>query len=173
VSRGKIIAGIVGLVVVGAIIAGVVMSAQNAAPLVKVEKAAKETLGVIVTASGKVEAGNKADVFPASAGLIESVDVSDGATVTAGQALATLDSAAAHLQVTQAEAGLKAAQSQLDQVRKSAAAAIDTAAANAGVSAAQRGYEAALQAYDAAKHAADGYAAAFPYVTHSADATYS
>jgi RND family efflux transporter MFP subunit len=159
VSRGKIIAGIVGLVVVGAIIAGVVMSAQNAAPLVKVEKAAKETLGVIVTASGKVEAGNKADVFPASAGLIESVDVSDGATVTAGQALATLDSAAAHLQVTQAEAGLKAAQSQLDQVRKSAAAAIDTAAANAGVSAAQRGYEAALQA--------------FPYVTHSADATYS
>ena len=62
-SRGKIIAGIVALIVVGGIVAGVVVSAQNAVPLVTVAKVTQENLGVIVTASGKIEAAQKADVF--------------------------------------------------------------------------------------------------------------
>jgi RND family efflux transporter MFP subunit len=155
VSRGKIIAGVIALVVVGVIIAGVVVSAGNSAPQVTVAKAEKQTLGVIVTASGKVEAGSKADVFPSSPGLIASVQVTDGARVTAGQVLATLDSATAALQVAQAEAGVKAARAQVETVKNSKPGTYDKEAAEAGLRAAQA-------AYDAAKAAYDGWTAAHP-----------
>ena len=147
-SRGKIIAAVVGLIVVGVIIAGVVVSAQGSAQQVSTAKVEKQTLGVTVTASGKVEGGSKADVAPKAPGSISAVLVSDGAQVKAGQVLATLDADAARLQVSQARSGVKAAQAQLDQVRASAPSAYDKAAAAAGLRAAQAGYDAAKAAYD-------------------------
>lgn len=165
-SRGKIIAAVVAVLVIGAVVAGVVVSAQNAAPLVSTARVTSKTLGVTVTASGKVEAGQKADVFPPTTGILATVDVSDGATVTAGQTLATLDADAARLSVTQAEAGLKAAKAQLEQARRATPASIDSQAAAAAVTAAQK-------AYNAAVDAANAYAAFKPSVKSSPDATYS
>jgi HlyD family secretion protein len=148
VSRGKIIAGVVALLVVGGIVAGVVVSAQNAVPLVTTAKVEKETLGVIVTASGKIEAADKADVFPPTGGVIETVEVKDGQQVKAGDVLAVLDTAPLRLQVAQAKAGLRGAQAQLDGVNRGVPAAIDKSAAAAGVTAASSGYDAAKSAYD-------------------------
>jgi HlyD family secretion protein len=156
VSRGKIIAGIVGLVVVGAIVAGVVVSAQGAVPQVTAAKVEQETLGVLVTASGKIEAADKADVFPPTMGTLDTVSVVDGQKVKAGDVLATMDIASMRLQVAQARAGLKAAQAQLDGVNKGIPAAIDKAAAQAGVDAAQTAYHTALDAYTAYKALYDG-----------------
>lgn len=147
-SRGKIIAGVVALVVVGGIIAGVVVSAGNSATQVSVAVAEKQTLGVIVTASGKVEAGKKADVFPAAPGAIASVEVTEGAHVTAGQVLATMDPDAARLAVSQAYAGVKAARAQVETVKNSTPGAYDRAAAEADVRGAQLAYDASKAAYD-------------------------
>jgi HlyD family secretion protein len=157
VSRGKIIAGIVALIVVGGIVAGVVVSAQNAVPLVTVSKVTEETLNVIITASGKIEANQKAAVFPPTPGVLDTVEVVDGQQVKAGDVLATLDEAPLRLQVAQAKAGLKGAQAQLDAVNRGVPAAIDKSAAAAGVAAAQAGYNASKDAYDAlyAIHHAD------------------
>ncbi len=154
-SRGKIIAGVVALVVVGGVIAGVVTSAQNAVPLVTTAKVTKETLGVIVTASGKVEAAEKADVFPPTVGTLESVDVKDGQKVKAGRVIAVMDRAPLRLQVAQARAGLQAARAQLDGVNKGIPAAIDRSAASAGITAARTGYLAAKDAYDMIKSVYD------------------
>jgi HlyD family secretion protein len=148
VSRGKIIAGIVALVVVGAIVAGVVVSAQGAVPQVTAAKVEQETLGVLVTASGKIEAASKADVFPPTMGTLDTVSVSDGQKVKAGDVLATMDEASLRMQVAQARAGLKAAQAQLDGVNKGIPAAIDKAAAQAGVDAAKSAYDLAKDAYN-------------------------
>jgi HlyD family secretion protein len=168
VSRGKIIAGIVGLVVVGGIVAGVVISAQGAVPQVTVAKVQQETLGVLVTASGKIEAADKADVFAPTMGTLDSVAVTDGQKVKAGDVLATMDTAPLRLQVAQARAGLKAAQAQLDGVNRGVPAAIDKSAAQAGVDAAKTAYDAAKAAYDAFKL---GYDAALPAVQPSMVAT--
>lgn len=148
-SRGKIIAAVVALLVVGGIVAGVVVSAQNAVPQVTVAKVEKETLSVLVTASGKIEAADRGDVFAPTVGVLDTVAVKDGQQVKAGETLAVMDTAPLELQVAQARAGLKAAQSQLDQVNRGLPAAIDKSAAAAGVSVAQTGYDAASDTYSA------------------------
>lgn len=153
-SRGKIIAAIVALVVVAAIIGGVVLSAQSGVPQVSVAKATRENLGVIVTASGKVEAATKAEVYPPAPGVLKTVEATDGATVKAGDVIAIMDTDPFELQVQQAEAGVEAAEAQLEGVNKGIPAAIDKAAASAGVTAAS-------SAYSAAKHAYDAFLAAF------------
>lgn len=147
-SRGRIIAAVVGLLVVGGIVAGVVISAQNAVPLVTAAKVEKETLGVLVTASGKVEAAEKADVFPPTAGVLDSVEATDGQPVKAGDTLAVMDRGPLELQVAQARAGVKSAKAQLETVKNSKAGTYDKAAAAAGVRAAQLGYDSAKAAYD-------------------------
>lgn len=148
-SKGKIIAGVVALVVIGVVVGGVWYSSAASATSVSVAKATNETLGVIVTASGKIEAANKREVYPPTAGLLTSVDVADGDVVEAGDTLAQMDVAPLKLQVKQAEAGLKGAKAQLDGVNKGVPAAIDKAAADAGINAAQAAYDSAASAYDA------------------------
>src|SRR5450759_1910487 len=123
------------------------LSAQSGVPQVSVAKATKETLGVVVTASGKIEAATKGDVYAPTAGTLASVDVEDGAKVKAGDVIAVMDTKPLELQVQQAVAGLEGAEAQLDGVNKGVPAAIDKAAAAAGVNAAQAGYDAASKAY--------------------------
>ena len=108
-TRGRIIAAVVALLVVGAVIAGVVVSAQNAVPQVTVATAQAETLGVIVTASGKVEAGSSADVFPPAPGTLASVSVKDGDSVKAGQVIAQMETGQFEVAIDQARAALRAA----------------------------------------------------------------
>jgi len=147
VSKGRIIAGVVVLAVIGAIVAGVMYSSAASATSVTVARVTSETLGVIVTASGKVEAAHKADVYPPTAGLVVSVDVSDGDAVKAGEKLAQMDKEPLTLQVRQALSALKGARAQLDGVNKGVPAAIDRAAADAGTNAALAAYDAAHSAY--------------------------
>ncbi len=147
-SRGKIIAGVVALAVIAAVVGGVFYSSASSAPSVTTAKAETTTLGVVVTASGKTEGARRADVFPPAAGTLEDVDVSDGATVTAGEVLATMDTAPLRVQVRQAAAQLAGARAQLDAVNKGVPSAIDRSAAAAGVEAAEAGYSAAKAAYD-------------------------
>jgi HlyD family secretion protein len=148
VSRGRIIAAVVALLVVAGIVAGVMLSAQSGVPQVSVAKATKETLGVVVTASGKIEAASKGEVYAPTAGTLASVDVKDGAKVKAGDVIAVMDAKPLELQVQQALAGLRAARAQLEGVNKGVPAAIDKAAAAAGVNAAQAAYDAANKAYE-------------------------
>jgi HlyD family secretion protein len=150
VSKGRIIAGIVALVVVAAVVGGVLYSSAASAPSITTAKATTETLGVIVTASGKIEAASRADVFPPTVGVLAHVEVKDGDTVIAGQTLAIMDTEPLRLQVKQASAGLKSAQAQLDAIKKGVPSAIDKAAAQAGVDAAQAAYDTASAAYAAA-----------------------
>ena len=148
-SRGKIIAGAVVLVVILAVVGGVFYSSAASAPSVTTAKVSKQTLGVTVTASGKIEAANRADVFPPTAGTLDSVVVSDGQAVKAGDTLAVMDEAPLRLQVKQASAALKGAKAQRDAVNKGVPSAIDKSAAQAGVNAAQAAYDSAHANYEA------------------------
>jgi len=148
VSRGRIIAAVVALVVVAAIIGGVFLSAQASVPTVSTAKVSKETLSVLVTASGKMEAGQKADVYPPTAGTLASVAATEGQQVKAGQVIATMDTGPLEFAVDQARAGVKAAQSQYDLAGKSVPTHEDWDAANAGIDAASAAYNAAANAYN-------------------------
>jgi len=153
VSRGRIIAAIVAVLVISGIVAGVALSAQSSVPQVTVAKATKETLGVIVTASGKIEAANKGEVYAPTAGTLASIDVTEGAEVKAGQIIAIMDTTPLEVQVQQAAAGLSGAQAQLDAVNKGIPAAIDKSAANAGVTVAQSQYDVAYNTWHAFQEA--------------------
>lgn len=148
-SKGRIIAAVVALVVIAAIVGGVFISAQASVPTVSTAKVSKETLSVLVTASGKMEAGQKADVFPPAAGTLASVAVTEGQQVKAGQLIASMDTGPLEFSVDQARAGVKAAQSQYDLAGKSVPTHEDWDAANAGIDAASAAYSAAKNAYDA------------------------
>lgn len=148
-SKGRIIAGVVVLVVIAAVVGGVFYSSAASAPLVTTATAAKETLGVIVTASGKVEAASRADVFAPVPGTLSTVEVKDGDAVRAGQTLAVMDKEPLRLQVRQAAAALKGAKAQLDAIKRGVPSAIDKAAAKAGVTAASASYDSVHASYEA------------------------
>jgi HlyD family secretion protein len=150
VSRGKIIAAVVALLVVGLVVLAVALSAQSRVPQVSTAEVQKENLTQTVTASGQLEGDVKADVFPGSQGTIKSIAVSDGQQVKVGQILATLDPEPLDVAVAQALSGFKQAQSALVQARRSGPSSAQRASANAAVSAAAASVDAAAAAYDAA-----------------------
>lgn len=151
--RTKIIAAIVGLVVVGGIVAAVTLGGQGSGPEVETATVTTQELAVTVSASGKVEAGVSADVFPPAAGTLDTVEVSEGETVTAGTTLAQMDTAPLELAVAQAEAGLAQAKSQLANVGVTGGGSADVKAAKDGVTAAQKALTAAKAAESAARSA--------------------
>ena len=147
-SKGKIIAAVVVLVVVVGIVAAVALGAGNSAPEVETARVSKDDLSVTVSASGKVEAGDRADVFPPTTGVLDAVYVKDGQTVKAGAAIAALDPEPLALGVEQARAGVSAARGQLAGIDKQAPSSADRDAADAAVSAAWSTYEQARDFYD-------------------------
>lgn len=142
-KRARIIAAVVALVIVGGIVAYFALGSQGAGPEVETATVDEKELAVTVTASGRVEAGVQADVYPPAQGFIDEVFVSDGETVTAGTRLATMDTEPLELQVAQAQAGLSAAKAQLAAVDDQAAGPADLTAAKANVDAARRAWQAA------------------------------
>jgi multidrug efflux pump subunit AcrA (membrane-fusion protein) len=126
-----------------------IVNSATAGALVDSAKATSSDLGVTVSASGKVRADLSADVYPGTSGIIAEVYVSEGATVSAGQRLASLDAAQLDLAVTQAKSGLAQAESQLSLVDLQAPFPTDLAAASASVDAAQGAYDMAKDTYDA------------------------
>ena len=144
--RGKIIVAVVVVLVVAGIAGFFVLRSQGAGPEVETATVEDRELSVLVQASGKVETGLKADLFPPTAGTLESVSVADGQSVTAGQEIAAMDTAPLELQVTQAEAGVKQAQAQVDAADIQEPSSAELNAARANVTATRQAYDAARAA---------------------------
>lgn len=147
-SKGKTIAAVTGLVVVAGVVTAIVLSARGSAVTISTAKAERGTLSVTASASGKVEAGQKADVFPPAAGTLASIKVSEDAPVHKGDVIAVMDKAPLQAQLAQAESAYKAAQAQLATARKATPSSADKNAASAGVTAAKAAYDAAAKQYD-------------------------
>lgn len=142
-KRTRIIAAVVALVLVVGVVAFIALGSQGQGPEIETATAQKKELAVTVTASGRVDAGVRADVFPPTAGTLDEIYVSDGETVTAGQKIAALDTAPLELQVAQARAALSQAKAQLAAVDDQAPGGADFTAAQANVDAAYGSYVAA------------------------------
>ena len=149
-SKGKVIVGIVALAVVGAAVAFIVLR-DSGATEVSVAEAARGDLVVTVSASGEVQADAKADIYPPTAGTLQSIEVIDGQAVVAGQVIAIMDTAPIEAQVAQAEAAYAGAQAQRAAVTKAVPSDEDEKAAQAAVNAAWSAYQLALAQYEAAK----------------------
>lgn len=117
---------------------------------VEVAEVTREDLAVLVSATGQVEADDRVDVYPPTAGTLASIEVTEGERVSAGQVLAFMDTAPIEVQVAQAQAAYEAATAQRDAISMSAPGASDIKAAEAAVSAARAAFEAADAAYKAA-----------------------
>jgi HlyD family secretion protein len=148
-NRRGLIAIIV-LVVLAALVAGVfIFASANTHATVKVAKVTTEQLSVAVSASGKVSADEKSDIFPPTQGILSAVLVGDGARVRAGDSLATLDTDPLQIQAAQARAGIAAADAQSAQASDQFPSHADLAAANANVVATRYQYNLANSAYNA------------------------
>jgi HlyD family secretion protein len=120
-------------------------------PTIKTATVATQNLGVTVSASGKVSAGMRADVYPPVAGTIADVYVKDGQAVKAGQKLAIMDTGPLKLQVSQARSGVAQARSALAQIDQQIPSCADEKAAQANVDATKMAYDQAKKAYEYAK----------------------
>lgn len=147
--RAKIIAGVAVLVVVGVVAVALAIGVNGPAVEVEVATVVREDLAVTVTASGRVESGVRVDVFPPTAGIIESVKVEDGQRVTAGTVLATLKTGPLELQVAQAKAGVAQAELQAKAIDKQKPTSAELESARRAKEAAWQQYQAALAGVDA------------------------
>lgn len=139
----KIVIGVGVLVVLFIAATVITIQIRGAGPQIDTATVERVDLSVTVTASGKVEAGRRADVYPPTQGTISDVFVKDGQHVKAGQKLAQMDTGPLLLAVDQAKAGIAAAKGQLEAVQNQEPANADIVAAQANVNAAQAAYNAA------------------------------
>lgn len=149
-SRRKILGAIVALVVIAGVVASFALRGSSGTE-VSAEAATLGDLSVTVSASGAVEADDKVDLYPPTAGTLASVEVTEGQRVTAGTLIATMDTAPIEVQLAQAEAAYAGALAQRDTVAKTAPGTADRNAAQAAVNAAWSAYEIANAQYEAAK----------------------
>jgi len=151
VTKGKIIAAVVALLVIAGVVGAIVVNQRAKVTEVGVEAAKRGPLSVTVGTSGKVEADETAEIYPPSAGTLASIDVTDGQQVKAGDLIATMDTALLDLQVAQAQAAYDAARAQAGTINATAPSSADERAASAAVAAARSAYEAASTQYELAK----------------------
>jgi len=142
-KRGRIIAAVVVLVVIGAAVAYFVFGSQGSGPEVETAEVSQQELAVTVTASGRVDAGVQADLYPPTQGVIDEIFVSDGETVTAGTRIAVIETEPLELQVAQARAALSQAKAQLATIDDQQPGGADLTAAQANVDASYAAYQAA------------------------------
>ncbi|MCE5203976.1 MAG: biotin/lipoyl-binding protein [Actinomycetia bacterium] len=152
-SKGRVIAAIVALLIIGGIVAAVTIGGNGSAVEVSVEPVERGPIAVTVSASGEVKADEKGDVFPPTAGTLASIEVTEGQEVRAGDIIAVMDTAPIEAQVAQAEAAYEAALAQADSISQSSPTTADKKAAAAAVSAARSAYDAASRQYELAKKA--------------------
>jgi len=151
VTKGKIIAAVVALLVVAGVVAAIVINQRASTAEVSVEAATRGSLSVAVGTSGKVEADTTAEIYPPAAGTLATIEVTDGQQVKAGDLIATMDTALLDLQVAQAQAAYDAARAQAGTLDAQAPSSADERAASAAVSAARSAYEAASAQYELAQ----------------------
>lgn len=151
--RTKIILAVVALVVVAGIVAAVTLGGNASGPEVETATVTKQVLAVTVSASGKVESGVSADIYPPTAGTLDTIEVEDGQTVTAGTEIAQMDTAQLEVQVAQAKAGLAQAKATLANIGAQGGGSADVTAARKAVSASRDAVTAAEAAESAARSA--------------------
>lgn len=100
------------------------------------------TITQSVSGSGSVTADQSLDLAFQTTGVVKEVLVKVGASVQAGQTLATLDDRALQSAVTTAQANLASAQASLTQKQKGNATPEELASAQAALDSAQKAYDA-------------------------------
>jgi HlyD family secretion protein len=98
------------------------------------------SLTTSVSGSGSVAAARSVDLSFQQSSTITAVNVAIGDTVKAGQTLATIDTSDLKLALQQAQANLKSAQANYDQVKTGTATAADLASAQAALDSAKAAY---------------------------------
>lgn len=154
--RTWVIAAAVVLVVAGGSVYwfgfGIHAGAQGAQAATRTTTASLQTMEKTVAGSGTLAPAVKDDVNFASSGTVTAVNVTAGSTVTAGQTLATLDTATENAALLNAQANLATANAQLSDSETSSdgsSAAVAKIAANeAAVTVAQSAVNAAQTAYN-------------------------
>ena len=148
-KRNKIIIAVVVIVVIAGVAISLAMKAGGSGTQIQTATVAQTDLGVTVSASGDIQAGSRAEVYPPAPGTIARVYVSDGASVTAGQKLAKMDTGPLVLAVKQAKAGLAQAEAARDNLGATSVSSADLAAARANVTASKSAWNAAKKSADA------------------------
>ncbi len=130
-SRGKkILIGVGGVVLVGALIVMSASAKRDSGAQVRFENVGRRDLVAAVTASGKVQPKTKVDVSPDITGRITRLVVHEGDLVEKGQFLLQIDPTIYEANLQRAEASLASTQAALVQARASrdqAARALDRA----------------------------------------------
>lgn len=157
----KIIIGIAVLVAIAGTAFYFLSKSAGSGPQIKTATADKQSLKVTVSASGKISAGDRADVYPPTSGALTEVYVTEGQSVKAGQKLAKLDTIPlraaadqagsavqqAEAAVEQAKAGVQQAQAGAEILENSVPSRLDVSAADAAVTAARATYNNSKSAY--------------------------
>ena len=148
--RKRVIVAIVAVLAIAAAVAAVVYTGSRAA-VVSVAGVGRGDLTVTVSASGRISAEDRIDLYPPTAGVLQTIEVADGERVKAGQVIATLDPAPVEVQLAQAEAAYVGAVAQREAAAKAVPGPSDKQAADAAVQAAYAAYESADLRYQAAQ----------------------
>jgi HlyD family secretion protein len=147
----KIIISIVVLVAVVGVAGYFLSRSAGSGPVIKTAKVSRTSLKVTVSASGKISAGDRVDVYAPTQGTLAHVYVKDGQAVSAGDKLAKMDTVPLKAAVKQAQAAVRQAQAGVETLNNSTPTCLDDAAADAAVTAARADYNNAKDAYYAAK----------------------
>jgi len=136
-KRRVIVTAAVVVVVVGGGVGAWAATRPAAAAATGVATATTTTLRQALTSSGTIEPAQQDNLNFAVSGQVTAVNVTAGAQVTSGQALATVNSAALSATVAEAQASLSSDQARLSTDTTNAASSTQVAADQAAVTAAQ------------------------------------
>ncbi|WP_322780993.1 efflux RND transporter periplasmic adaptor subunit [Frankia sp. Cas4] len=131
------------VIVAGSIAVGVAVWPSATASSPRQVAASLGTIRQAVSATGVIQAAHEADLTFGVSGKVTAVSVTVGQQVTAGQALATVDSAALAASVAQAQASVATSQSRLSADQAAGASDAQLNADNQTITAAQDGLGAA------------------------------
>ena len=148
----KIIIAVAVVLVLAGVAAFFFVKSSGSGPTIKTATVTDTTLGVTVSASGKVTAAQPIDVYPPIAGTLAKIYVKDGQAVTAGQKIAVMDKGPLEVAVKQAKSALKSAESALESVNDSTPTSKEIKAAKLELSAARESYEVAKMSLAEAKN---------------------
>ncbi|MTD56327.1 efflux RND transporter periplasmic adaptor subunit [Amycolatopsis sp. RM579] len=126
------------------------MTRPAAAPSYRLVAANTTTLRQTVSSTGTIEPAQRSDLNFGVAGQVTAVDVTVGQQVTAGQPLATLQSASLAASVAQAKASVASGQAKLSADQSNSASSAQISADQASITAAQNQLDNAQSALSAA-----------------------
>ncbi|WP_162233172.1 MULTISPECIES: efflux RND transporter periplasmic adaptor subunit [Protofrankia] len=133
------------VIVAGSITIGLAVSSSADGSGPRLVAAGPGTIRQTVSATGVIQAAHQANLAFGVSGRVTGVSVTVGQQVTAGQALATIDSAALAASVAQAEATVATSESKLSADRGAGASDAQVNADNQAVTAARNALAAAQQ----------------------------